>query len=192
MDFAQLKIEKCHQEKQALASNGSTSNDLFAKSLILTYFKSWVSVVKNNFAKQLHFFPTIYEEITISIFWEGNLKNPLEPDVNSKGNSVGCRFDSGLPDTKCPMAQRGAINMPESRRGTQILLTEEHRLRNPLATDLREELAYLNACSSGQHAPSHLIKRSTQIFSHLPKIRKRSSSRHTYYSPLAVLARKND
>lgn len=40
MDFAQLKIEKCHQEKQALASNGSTSNDLFAKSLILTYFKS--------------------------------------------------------------------------------------------------------------------------------------------------------
>lgn len=54
----------------------------------------------------------------------------MEPDVNSKGNSVGCRFDSGLPDTKCPVAQRGAINMLESRRGIQVSLTEEHRLRN--------------------------------------------------------------
>lgn len=34
MDFAQLKIEIClnHQEKQALASNGSISDDLFAES----------------------------------------------------------------------------------------------------------------------------------------------------------------
>lgn len=128
MDFAQLKIEKClnHQEKQVLASKGCTSDDLFAKSLILTYFKSWISAVKNNFAKQLHFFL----QFTKRLQYPSSEREPEEPDVSSKGNFVGCWFDSSLPDAKCPMAQRGAINMPESRRGIQVLLIEEHRLRN--------------------------------------------------------------
>lgn len=59
-------------KNQASASRGCTSDYLFAKCVILTYFKSGVSVVKNMTLQSSYIFVRTYREITIAVFW-GNL-----------------------------------------------------------------------------------------------------------------------
>jgi len=59
-------------KNQASASRRCTSDYLFAKCVILTYFKSGVSIVKNMTLQSSYIFVIIYREITIAVF-RGNV-----------------------------------------------------------------------------------------------------------------------
>lgn len=71
----------------------------------------------------------------------------------------------------------------------------------PLETDYGEELGCSDAYRSGQLVPPHPLNKKNpqnqktkkaQIFSHLPKTRKMSSSGHVYFSQLTMLATYSD